>query len=77
MNFVTSDSVFVFVVATVVRMVWWSVAICAEMVQDFIHDLALAALARVAGPGATVIERRADGTVLAIVNAKKERNEFA
>ena len=52
-------------------------AICAEMVQNFIHDLALAALARVAGPGATVIERSADGTVLAIVNSKKERNEFA
>ncbi len=41
------------------------------------HGLALAALARVAGPGALVVERRADGTVLAITIAEKERNELA
>lgn len=72
----TDDSVIVFVAAAV-RLVSWTVARCAEMVQDFIHGLALAALARVAGPGATVIERRADGTVLAVAIADKERNELA
>lgn len=77
MNFVTNDSVFVFVVAAAARLVWWTVARCAEMVQNFIHGLALAALARIAGPGATVIERRADGTVLAVMIAREERNELA
>lgn len=72
MNSVTNDSVIVFVMAAV-RMVWWAVARCSEMVRDFMHGLALAALARVAGPGATVIERRADGTVLAVAIAGKRR----
>jgi hypothetical protein len=76
-NPVTNDSVFVLVVAAAVRLVWRAVASCAEMVQDFVHGLVLAALARVAGPGALVIERRADGTVLAIRIAEKERNELA
>jgi hypothetical protein len=67
----------VVVTAAAVRLAWWAVARCSEMVQDFIHGLALAALARVAGPGATVIERRADGTVLAVAIAEKERNELA
>jgi hypothetical protein len=76
-NPVTNDSVIVVVVAAMVRLAWWTVARCAEIVQDFVHGLALAALARVAGPGATVIERRADGTVLAVAIAEKERNELA
>jgi hypothetical protein len=74
---VANDSVIVFVVAAAVRLAWWVVACCAEMVQDFVHGLVLAALARAAGPGATVVERRADGTVLAITTAEKERHELA
>lgn len=76
-NLVTNDSVILFVVAVAVRLVLWALARCSEMVQHFIHGLALAALARVAGPGATVIERHADGTVIAIAIAEKERHELA
>jgi hypothetical protein len=47
------------------------------MVQDFIHVVALAAVARVAGPGVTVIERRADGTVLSVATGERVRREGA
>ncbi|MGH3167408.1 MAG: hypothetical protein ACRDN0_16145 [Trebonia sp.] len=46
-----------------------AVSWCAGITRRLSHGLVLAAVARAAGPGATVIERRADGAVLAITLA--------
>ena len=64
-------------VTAAVRVAWLAVARCTKMVQDFIHVLALAAVVRVAGPGVTVIERRADGTVLAVATGEEKQHDRA
>lgn len=71
------DSVFLFVVVAVSRLMSRAGAWCAGIARQLSHGLVLAAVARAAGPGATVVERRADGAVLAITIAGRSTDGLA
>ena len=57
------DSVFLFVAVAVSRLMSRAGSWCAGIARQLSHGLVLAAVARAAGPGATVVERRAEWTL--------------
>jgi hypothetical protein len=75
-NLVDYSSVFFFVVALTVRLAVQAISWGGEIARQLARGLALAAIARAAGPGATVSEQRADGTVLAVTISGKARDEL-
>lgn len=71
------DSVFLVMMVIASRLVSGTVSWCARTACQLSHGLVLAAVARAAGPGATVIERRADGVLIAITIAGRTSDDRA